>query len=200
MRPRQGPCDVLEKQDRDLKLLARQRDMFAAAVGALFPEVEQELPVFERGGRRHARAAQQRRNPCDENFRRSGLDQIVVGAGIERVDNVLGRRSRGHEEDRQVCMAVAANPSQHVLTRHVAHAPFEDHQIPAFPAHRAGQVPPCAEKMAAMAGACQNVAGELKLCGIVVEDGNTHELPLNQNWPVIWKPSVMRAVSKRAGL
>ena len=96
----QDPAGALGKNAQQLELGRRQRHR-APGHGDLAPVVvDGEVPEHERGRRRAP--AQDRPDPRRELGRGEGLDDVVVGAGLERAGDGLVAPVAGDEDDGQV--------------------------------------------------------------------------------------------------
>jgi hypothetical protein len=62
------------------------------------------------------------------------LHHVIVGAVLEREDNVLLRVAHRHEEDRDALGHVGAQPHQDLGARNVGHLPVEHEEVEALAA------------------------------------------------------------------
>ncbi len=136
-------ADVAKERYRELEFLRREVDSGALAphLAALRVDLEgwegEELLFLARVG-----SAQERMHAGEQLLPAHGLHHVVVGAVLERENDVLLRVAHGDEEHRHALRDVRAQPHQHLCARDVGHLPVEHEKIEAFAAgHLHGLAP-----------------------------------------------------------
>src|SRR3954471_18929570 len=115
--------EVLEQ----LELALGQLDLALAAAHLVGVGVELEVAGHQRGGAARRPAAQQRAHPRQQLLALEGLDEVVVGAGVQALDARLERVAGGEHEDRDV--AVGAQAPGDVDAVHAGQAEVEEDEV-----------------------------------------------------------------------
>ena len=89
--------------------------------------VEREVAHDDRGAAARRAAAQQRAQAGQQLLALEGLDEVVVGAGVEALDARLERVARGEHEDRHV--VGRAQPARHLHAVELGQPEVEDDEV-----------------------------------------------------------------------
>ena len=99
----------------------------AAAADLVGVGVQREVADDDRGAAARRAAAQQRAQAGEQLLALEGLDQVVVGAGVEALDARLERVARGEHEDRDV--VGRAQPARHLHAVELGQPEVEDDEV-----------------------------------------------------------------------
>jgi hypothetical protein len=132
------------------------------------------LQLFGAGLRRVG-AAQQRLDPRHQFAAAQRLDQVVVGAGRDAGHDVVLGAAADQEHHGRVGRQFFAGAAQHVGGRHVVRVPVDDQQVGAVLAQVRQQILGAVIRLAAVARARQDLANQLRLAAVVVQDGYSHD-------------------------
>ena len=116
-----------EEELEQAVLGARQLDAPVAAPDVTRGRVEREVGEAQ-SLRRRLDASQQRAQTREQLAQREGLDQVVVGAGIEARHAIVDRIARGEHQDRRPIARLAHAPAD-LEAVHVGHRDVEDHGV-----------------------------------------------------------------------
>src|SRR3954449_9141758 len=110
-----------------LELALGELDVALAAADLVGVGVELEVAGDQRGGAAGRTAAQQRAQAGQQLLALEGLDEVVVGAGVQPLDARLDRVARGEHEDRHV--AVGAQPAGDLDAVQAGQPEVEQHDV-----------------------------------------------------------------------
>ena len=110
-----------------LELALGELDRALAARDLVGVGVEQQVADAQGGRAARRAAAQQRAHPREQLLTLEGLDEVVVGAGVEALDAGLERVARGQDQDRHV--VVGAQRARDLEAVEPGQAEVEDHEV-----------------------------------------------------------------------
>ena len=162
-----------------LELAAREVEHALAAVGAAPARIEPQVADLERLALDGGLAAQQRLHARDHLLHREGLDDVVVGPGLQPADALVDLVARGEHADGHL-VAALAQAAQDLEAVEVGHVQVEQHDGGANPRGRL-------QRGAATRGGHDAEALELEAGGDGAADGGVvvDEQHYGPGWAVI---------------
>ncbi|MNY15729.1 hypothetical protein D3C86_1489570 [compost metagenome] len=105
---------------------------------------------------------------------------VVVGAGIQGLDDIIFAVSAGEHDRGRWCVHVFTAPTQHLQAGEIRELPIEDQQVECFPAQLSQQVFPALETvqrpglLAGVRHLLQGLFDPAQFGGLIVQYRNTH--------------------------
>ncbi len=169
---RQQAPDVSEQEHRHFKFLLRQLDRRPVLAERAAVRIDVEGAGLDRliaVATVASGAAQERLDAGKEFHPPKRLDEVIVCARFERVDDVLLAVLPGGEEHRQRLADRFADRPEHFFAGQIGHAPVEDDQIEGVAEHRPQDVVAAVVHAARDPLRAEPVLHQLGLRGIVLE-------------------------------